>query len=214
MNNSEIPLQIEGINATLYAGFWRRLGSILLDVIIMIPWIYILHSIQSISITAYYLTIPLALTFVFFYNIFLVKRFGGTPGKLALNIKILKLNGDDVTWREAVLRESVNILIALFTQAIIIYALSQANDAHYRSLTFVERTEYLFALVPALFTINTWLSNVWVYSELVVLLTNKRRRSIHDFIAGTVVVNDKYVHKIREYMSAGKNEQVNAYTQL
>jgi uncharacterized RDD family membrane protein YckC len=214
MNNSEIPLEIEGINATLYAGFWRRLGSILLDVIIMIPWIYILHSIQSISIIAYYLTIPLALAFVFFYNIFLVKRFGGTPGKLALSIKILKLNGDDVTWREAVLRESVNLLIALFTQAIIIYSLSQANDAHYRSLTSVERAEYLLALAPALFTINTWLSNVWVYSELVVLLTNNRRRSIHDFIAGTVVVNDKYVHKIREYMSARKNEQVNAYTQF
>jgi uncharacterized RDD family membrane protein YckC len=31
-------------------------------------------------------------------------------------------------------------------------------------------------------------------------LTNKRRRAIHDFIAGTVIVKSKYVEKIRDKM--------------
>lgn len=29
---------------------------------------------------------------------------------------------------------------------------------------------------------------VWFWSEIVVLLSNKKRRAVHDFIAGTVVV--------------------------
>ena len=30
--------------------------------------------------------------------------------------------------------------------------------------------------------------NLWVFSEPIVLLTNKKRRAIHDFIAGTMVI--------------------------
>jgi uncharacterized RDD family membrane protein YckC len=29
---------------------------------------------------------------------------------------------------------------------------------------------------------------VWVYSEFAVLLTNRKRRAIHDFMAGMVVI--------------------------
>ena len=34
-----------------------------------------------------------------------------------------------------------------------------------------------------------YLLNIWVLSELVVLLLNKKRRTLHDFIAGTVVLH-------------------------
>jgi uncharacterized RDD family membrane protein YckC len=29
---------------------------------------------------------------------------------------------------------------------------------------------------------------VWIWIELIVMLTNRRRRALHDFIAGTVVI--------------------------
>lgn len=31
--------------------------------------------------------------------------------------------------------------------------------------------------------------SVWFWSELVILLTNEKRRALHDFIAGTIVVH-------------------------
>jgi uncharacterized RDD family membrane protein YckC len=34
--------------------------------------------------------------------IYLVKKYGGTPGKLIVGIKIIKLDGTDVTWKEAI----------------------------------------------------------------------------------------------------------------
>ena len=34
---TQTPLQIQGINESLYGGFWRRLGANLLDYIFMMP---------------------------------------------------------------------------------------------------------------------------------------------------------------------------------
>jgi uncharacterized RDD family membrane protein YckC len=33
------------------------------------------------------------------------------------------------------------------------------------------------------------------YGEIIVLLTNKKRRAIHDFVAGTVVIHDPRLPK-------------------
>jgi uncharacterized RDD family membrane protein YckC len=34
-------------------------------------------------------------------------------------------------------------------------------------------------------------NQVWMWSEVVVMLFNRRRRALHDFIAGTVVTSDR-----------------------
>lgn len=43
-------------------------------------------------------------------------------------------------------------------------------------------------LQPAWVTCVEYATVVWLLSELVVLLFNEKRRALHDFIAGTVVV--------------------------
>jgi len=48
--------------------------------------------------------------------------------------------------------------------------------------------------------VYTWINNIWVYSEFIVLLTNNRKRAIQDYIAGTVIVKGKFVDIIRETM--------------
>jgi uncharacterized RDD family membrane protein YckC len=39
-----------------------------------------------------------------------------------------------------------------------------------------------------LVVVSDWVSQAWLWSELVVLLLNAKRRALHDFIAGTVVI--------------------------
>ena len=55
-------------------------------------------------------------------------------------------------------------------------------------------------LSPVLFSIYSWLSNIWVYSEFIVLLTNKRKRALHDFIANTVIIRTKHHQAILDNM--------------
>jgi len=42
--------------------------------------------------------------------------------------------------------------------------------------------------VPSWYRTLNILQNIWIWSEFVVLLTNAKRRAIHDYLAGTVVI--------------------------
>ena len=196
------PLTIEGINEGIYAGFWARLGSILVDFLILLPFIFLILYLNGLSKDAYYYTFIPALLFHFWYSIFLVKKYGGTPGKKMAGIKILKLDGTDVTWKEAILRQIVAFVLTILASVMTIYALSIADGEYYESLGWMKKQEYLYSLTPVMFKIYNWSNNIWALSELITLLFNKRKRAIHDLIAGTIIVKTKYIDKIREVTNA------------
>jgi uncharacterized RDD family membrane protein YckC len=62
------------------------------------------------------------------------------------------------------------------------------SDAEFHSLSFMQRSQRLIELAPPWFKPLQVVQQVWVWSEFIVLLTNRKRRALHDFIAGTVVV--------------------------
>ena len=43
-------------------------------------------------------------------------------------------------------------------------------------------------MVPSWYSFATITMNIWIWSEFIVMLTNKRKRAIHDFIAGALVI--------------------------
>jgi uncharacterized RDD family membrane protein YckC len=55
------------------------------------------------------------------------------------------------------------------------------------SLHWHERGVELAARSPITATYD-WVPQAWLWSELVVLRLNQKRRALHDFIAGTVVI--------------------------
>lgn len=202
----QTPLTIDGIHESLYAGFWIRFGSLLLDILIISPVIFLSLYINGLSKNAYYYTVLPILIFHFWYNIYLVQKNGGTPGKLLSGIKILKTDGTDLTWREAILRHIVDFGLTIFFAIITIIALSHSDTEYYESLNRMKKTEYLTTLLPIYFTFYTWTSNIWTWGELIVLLLNKRKRALHDFIAETVIVRTKYIDKMRVSMNTVENE--------
>ena len=199
---TETPLTIDGITNSLYAGFWIRLGSILLDFIIIIPFTGIILYVNNLQLNFYFYTLIPSLIFGLWYNVYLVKKYGGTPGKLIVGIKIVKINGQNVEWKEAILRHIVMFGITLISIYIMIRSIGIADNTYYEDLTWIQKSQYLMGLSPVLFSIYTWLSNIWVYSELIVLLTNKRKRAIHDFIARTVIIRTKYQEAIVNSMKS------------
>ena len=201
MSTIEMPFEIKGIRDNLYAGFWIRLGSLFLDIVFLMPIIFLAYYINSLNINMYFYTIVPNLIFGLWYNIYLPKKYGGTPGKLIAGIKIIKLDGTDIDWKEAFLRHSVLLAITLYSSILMIYCLMQADETIYMKLEWLEQTKYLMTLSPVFFLIYTWINNLWVYSEFIVLLTNKRKRAVHDYIAGTVIIRTKYLGVIRKAMS-------------
>src|SRR5438046_279640 len=104
-----------------YAGFWPRLGALLLDCLIMLPLgVLAFWGTQRYRLFDLYYLVPSTL-FGLFYSVYLVQRFGGTPGKLIVGVRIRKVSGEEVGYREAFLRYlpefilSMLISIALLT---------------------------------------------------------------------------------------------------
>lgn len=209
LNNRDeatLPLKIEGISENLYGGFWLRLWSIFLDTLCNIPLFYLSIFIESTHVYFYVVSNFICLLFGIWYSIYLPKKYGGTPGKLMVGIKILKLNGDSIGWKEAILRHSIDMIFGLFGILILIYSVSEADNSIYLSKSREDRFEYLSSFTPILSQINLWAVGIWMCSELIFLLFNERRRAVHDFIAGTVIVKSKYIVAMKDSMTSRISE--------
>jgi len=195
-----MPLQIEGINDNIYAGFGSRFASLILDFLIVIPVVILILYLNGLSVNAFFYTLIPNLLFGLWFQIYLPKKYGGTPGKLIMGIKIIQINGKPIDWKEAFLRHSVLLVLTLFSSILMVVCLLKADETVYNDLGWIQRSQYLMSLSPIFFLIYTWASNIWIYSEFIVLLTNPRKRAVHDYIAGTVIVKQIYIDRINEIM--------------
>lgn len=171
-----------------YAGFWRRFGAFWLDFLCFLPLMGLSSWMDSqYRLFQIWYYIPGLLIGLWFY-VYLVKRYGGTPGKLLLRIRIVKLDGTPVGYNEAWVRYIVLFALSAALSAANVLATLNITDAEYLALGWEERAVRLSELAPSWHSWVTVLINVWVWGEFVVMLTNKKRRAPHDFMAGTVVV--------------------------
>lgn len=197
MTEKIIPLKIETVPENIYGGFWLRLGSILIDFLIFIPLLAIMHYLHSLNKNYQIVTSLFFFFFGIWYGIYLPKKYGGTPGKLILGIKILKMNVEEIGWKESILRSLISTVMSIFGTVVMITCVLKANNEVYMSKDWVQKGVYLTTFAPKLINIQIWANNIWMYSELIILLVNKRKRAIHDYIAGTVIVKTKYIEAIR-----------------
>jgi len=171
-----------------YVGFWGRFGAYWIDVLVLSP--LAIAAIWLSPYKYYYVAIGLpgfALGLV--YHVYLVQRFGGTPGKLVLKQRIVKVSGEPVGYREALLRYVVLMVLSLGSSLGIALGALQIADSDYAALSsLAQRAVALQQAATGWYQIINVATQVWVWSEFVVLLTNSKRRALHDFMAGTVVI--------------------------
>jgi len=198
----------------IYAGFWIRLASLLLDVVFFLPVPYIFIFINSFGKNVYFYTLLPHIIFGLWYNVYLVKKYGGTPGKLVVGIKIFKLNTEPVNWREAILRYSVSFGLAIFGSIVMIIAILKIDETHFDSLLWWKTYYYMESLSPILFKVHFYTYYIWIFSELIVLLTNKKKRGIQDYIAKTVIVKTKYIDIFKKGVNKTDNENIESKIEI
>lgn len=119
-----IPVQ-EDISHYRLAGFWRRYIAVLIDafilflglIIIMIPVVLLSGDKSDSSLTfsffrgayqlASYLVAP-------FYMTFFIYKYGATPGKMAMHIKVVTNSNEKMTIGKAFMREVVGKFLSRF----------------------------------------------------------------------------------------------------
>jgi uncharacterized RDD family membrane protein YckC len=112
------------------------------------------------------------------YNVLLHARYGQTIGKRVMKIKVLDVSEERTpNFRQAFLRDIGNILFSVFALLYLVYLVLQgayfSEEGTYNSL-------------PG--QILSWAALGWFLLEIFTMATNKKRRALHDYLAGTVVV--------------------------
>jgi uncharacterized RDD family membrane protein YckC len=160
-----------------YSTFWPRFWAGLIDGLIFLPleWMY--------SWAFAYLSIPLrVLVFTGYssafliYDIWMLGRFGQTLGKMVCKVIVLDISEGRLSFKQAALRDIFGIAGFAFGLTMTIPRIISGVDVTADvNLTRADSILAFYGLT--LFGI-----------ELITMFTNSKRRSLHDFIAGSVVI--------------------------
>ena len=175
-----------------YASFWQRFAAGFLDFILLLPVLLALQWVAGLSRGfAVALEIPIAAVY-FAYTVYLHGRFGCTAGKYLMKIRVVRVDGTRIGPPEAMKRSAVDAGFAVLHVAGSLLALSQVSEAEFaagaRGLGVNMAVE---AHEPRWMAWALIANQIWIWSEVIVMLFNQQRRALHDFIAGTIVVSLK-----------------------
>jgi uncharacterized RDD family membrane protein YckC len=113
---------------------------------------------------------------IYGYSILLHGFKGQTLGKMAMGIKVVNFKDEtDITMKQAFKRDLVPLAIIILFYTIdtsFFIAGSELTSNYWNSIY------YFVGILPLL----------WTVLEITTMLTNKKSRALHDFIAGTVVI--------------------------
>lgn len=175
-----------------YVGIFRRVGAALVDFVVLLPILAILFWATSYSRTAALIVyFPLTLLMTA-YRVYFTGRWGQTLGKKAMGIKVVQVNGQEVGFTRAIYRDSVNIAISLVSGTLLFVALLSLPSVEFDALKLGDKYLRIMAATPPWGHKFNSISNWWSLPNALILLFNAKRRAVHDFVAGTVVV---YVDK-------------------
>jgi uncharacterized RDD family membrane protein YckC len=155
-----------------YDTFGARFFAAWLDGFVMWPF----NSINAWTIGAGVPRVPLAGWFIFYsfvyfsYQMFCHARWGQTLGKWVFGVRVLDVSEIPLRPVQAVKRDAIALML---TAALVIQQLIRGR----------------YSLEdPKMGDVLSILSTAWGGLEIVTMLTNRKRRALHDIIAGSVVV--------------------------
>lgn len=173
-----------------YAGVWRRLGAALIDGMILALAGYILMHGLGFSVVSDVTLLLFIFGLNICYGILMVQKYGATVGKMMLDVQVRTLDMRPVGLKESVLRYSVNIAMGAVNTCLTIAVAISVPPGD--GVSWAERVT-VFTKTPAgtVMTYFAFLPMLWALVLLGGLIADKRKRAIHDYIAGTLVIVQK-----------------------
>jgi uncharacterized RDD family membrane protein YckC len=110
---------------------------------------------------------------------------------MVAGIEVTTLDGNAINFNYALRRRSVDLVFCILYIIGTLIALDKIGDQAFIDTTWMKMSRELKNNRPLIFNHIIFVSTLWFWSEVVVILFNKKRRALHDFIGGTVVVDLK-----------------------
>ncbi len=162
-----------------YDTLYKRIIAALIDCLIFLPFSFIDYLIEDTTSKSLFLTWTILYTFIWTtYVVVGHGKYGHTIGKKLMKIQVLDKNEQmPIGYGRAFIRESVCFFAAVIGIIYFIIA-TYSNPVINESL----RETYFENFVSRI-------TSIWFILELITALTNNKRRALHDFLAGSVVVD-------------------------
>ena len=162
----------------------------MIDSLVAAPFVALAFYLQwatwESAVVAFILFPPL----YWLYNVYFHARWGATIGKMAMKIKVVRESDrGDIGLREALLRFAPDLAFGVLAVIGNMIAVSQISSTEYELASYSGQLDLMSEAQPLPSMAVSAATSIWTVSELVVLLLNERKRAIHDFIAGTVVIH-------------------------
>jgi len=161
-----------------YSTSWQRIASGIIDELVLLPLWFTGSYFNTNTSNSNYIMWNIFITAIYsFYFIWLHGKYGQTLGKYFLDIKVTALNETSTIGLAASLkREGIWLVAQVIGIAILSFKLSQSIDGGSNEIK--EDFDNYIATI----------SLFWIILEITTMQFNTKRRAIHDFIAGSVVI--------------------------
>lgn len=173
---------------THYATFSGRLAAGIVDFVLHALLTFSVGWIASQSKQLAYAVMPTLWLVLLLYEPFLHARFGATLGKLAVGIRVVYVSGAKIGWRAALLRSSVSMVVMAYWVYCVAASIYSLQDSDFQGQGWSNLFQLVRPHFPESYEAVEPAMGLWFWSEFLTMLFNSKRRAIHDFLAGTVVV--------------------------
>ena len=168
---------VETLEVNKYDTFWPRFFAGIIDGLFLTLATYLVGAIAGIF-PSWILTAGeyLSIFTIYIYSVAFHAYSGQTVGKYFMSLKVVKnSNEGDINLKHAFIRDSVPVFLIVFALLIQVIAPEKTDN----SLDF---SDYLLIFVGIF-------NFIWFFLEILTMLFSEKRRALHDFLAGTVVIN-------------------------
>jgi uncharacterized RDD family membrane protein YckC len=165
-----------------YRTFWRRFCAAWIDALILSPLIFLNDLIWGYHshLSTFLLLLWYAIYCVVFpaYDIILHGKYGQTVGKMVMKVKVLDITESPLSMFKAFKREIIPLCFILVG-----FILDAPKVLSGVSIMNPNNFQYDVAFY---FTMASTFG--WFIVEMITMLFSRKRRALHDFIAGSVVI--------------------------
>ncbi len=167
-----------------YKTFWRRFCAGMADSLVLMPLILISNliwahceQIPNSLLATFYILIALS---GYFYRILLHGFFGMTLGKMLFKVVVIDASEKaPLKMSQAFRRDMIPLFLSSFYMITkFVHILNTGNP-----------TVPIVVPLGLAYWIISSTNAAWFWAEFITMLTNKKRRALHDFVAGSVVIN-------------------------
>jgi uncharacterized RDD family membrane protein YckC len=151
----------------------RRAGALFLDSLVLLPVSWIVSPISLFfdsSPTALAVSSALVGVITVAYSIVLHALYGQTLGKKVARVKVVDTSEKPINFGQSVLRSFPQLILAMF------------------ALSFSTADETAANSIDIFGTLIYWFFVIFFIVDIVICLVNEKRRALHDFMGGTIVV--------------------------